>query len=43
MEIREDIVEELVKNYQSPEEILGDNGLIKQLTKAILERCLQGN
>lgn len=42
MEIREELLDELVKEYQSPEEILGGNGLLKQLTKAILERCLQG-
>jgi putative transposase len=42
MEIREELLDELVKNYQSPEDILGENGLLKQLTKGILERCLQG-
>lgn len=42
MEIREELLDELVKNYQSPEDILGENGILKQLTKGILERCLQG-
>jgi putative transposase len=42
MEIREALLDELVKNYQHPEDILGENGLLKQLTKGILERCLQG-
>jgi len=42
MEIREELLDELVKNYQRPEDILGENGLLKQLTKGILERCLQG-
>lgn len=42
MTIRAELIDELVGNYQSPEEILGDNGLLKQLTKAVLERCLQG-
>lgn len=42
MDIREELLDELVKNYQSPEDILGENGLLKQLTKGILERCLQG-
>ena len=42
MEIREELLDELVKGYQSPEEILGENGLLKHLTKAILERCLRG-
>lgn len=42
MEIREELLDELVRDYQSPEEIIGENGLLKQLTKAILERCLRG-
>jgi len=42
MEIREELLDELVQGYQSPEEILGENGLLKHLTKAILERCLRG-
>lgn len=28
-------------NYQKPEELIGENGLLKQLTKALLERALQ--
>lgn len=28
-------------NYKKPEELIGENGLLKQLTKAILERALQ--
>lgn len=28
-------------NYQKPEDLIGENGLLKQLTKAILERALQ--
>jgi putative transposase len=31
----------LLKEYKTPEEILGDNGLLKQLTKAVLERAMQ--
>ncbi len=42
MEIKDELIDELIKGYQSPEEILGENGLLKQLTKAVLERCLQG-
>ena len=42
MEISETLLDELVKNYRVPEDILGENGLLKQLTKGILERCLQG-
>jgi putative transposase len=35
------VIDDLLKNYKSPEEILGENGLLKQLTKAVLERALQ--
>jgi putative transposase len=42
VEIRDELLDELLKNYQRPEDILGENGLLKQLTKAVLERCMQG-
>jgi putative transposase len=42
MGIRAELVDELLKDYQTPEEIVGENGLLKQLTKAILERGLAG-
>lgn len=35
------LIDELLKNYQKPEDIIGENGLLKQLTKAILERAMQ--
>jgi len=28
-------------NYKKPEELIGENGLLKQLTKALLERALR--
>jgi putative transposase len=34
------VIDELLEEYSTPEEILGENGLIKQLTKAVLERAL---
>jgi putative transposase len=36
------LIDELLKGFNSPEEILGQSGLVKQLTKAILERALEG-
>ncbi len=36
-----DLIDELLKDYEKPEDIIGDNGLLKQLTKAILERALE--
>ncbi len=39
--INTDLIDELLKDYQKPEDIIGDNGILKQLTKAILERALE--
>lgn len=35
------LIEELLKDYKNPEDITGENGLLKQLTKAIIERALE--
>ena len=40
-EIRPELIDELLKGYQNPEEITGESGLLKRLTKAILERALE--
>lgn len=42
MTIKEELLDELLKNYKKPEDMLGENGILKQLTKALLERALQG-
>ena len=39
--VNPDLIDELLKDYKKPEDIIGDNGLLKQLTKAILERALE--
>ena len=39
--INTDLINQLLKDYNSPEDVLGDNGLLKQLTKAVLERAMQ--
>src|ERR1700689_5062545 len=41
MAIDEKLIDQLLSNYKKPEDIIGENGLLKQLTKAILERALQ--
>jgi len=41
MAIDKKLIEQLLTDYQKPEDIIGENGLLKQLTKAILERALQ--
>ena len=28
--------------YETPQDILGESGLLKELTKAVIERCLEG-
>ncbi len=35
------LIDELLKDYKKPEDIIGEEGLLKQLTKAILERALE--
>ena len=40
MEIRKEILDELIKDYKNPEDLIGKNGLLKQLTKALLERAM---
>ena len=40
MAIRLELIDELIKDYKKPEDITGENGLLKQLTKAIIERTL---
>lgn len=34
------LIDELLKGYKKPEDIIGKSGLLKQLTKAVLERAL---
>ena len=41
MAIDAKLIDELLKDYKSPEQIIGENGLLKQLTKSLLERALQ--
>jgi putative transposase len=40
MEIRKELLDELIKDYQKPEDLIGETGLLKQLTKALMERAL---
>jgi putative transposase len=41
MAIDKALMDQLLADYKKPEDIIGENGLLKQLTKAILERALQ--
>src|SRR6201984_1572056 len=41
MAIDNKLIDQLLTDYKKPEDIIGENGLLKELTKAILERALQ--
>jgi len=41
MAIDKVLIDQLLADDKKPEDIIGENGLLKQLTKAILERALQ--
>lgn len=41
MSIDKDVLDKLLANYQKPEDIIGENGLLKQLTKALVERAME--
>ena len=41
MAITKEVLDELLKEYKGPEDITGENGLLKQLTKALIERAMQ--
>src|SRR5213082_1177092 len=41
MAIDLDLIDKLLADYKKPEDIIGENGLLKQITKALLERAMQ--
>ena len=38
MALDKDLIDKLLGDYQKPEDLIGENGLLKQLTKALVER-----
>ena len=36
----DELIDNLLKDYQKPEDLIGENGLLKQLTKRLLERAM---
>src|ERR1700757_4435972 len=40
MEIRKEVLDDLIKGYEKPEDLIGETGLLKQLTKALIERAM---
>ena len=41
MAIEKEIVDRLLADYQKPEDLTGENGVLRQLTKALMERALE--
>src|ERR1039458_5492899 len=41
MAIEKEIVDRLLANYEKPEDLTGENGVLRQLTKALMERALE--
>jgi putative transposase len=41
MAIKKELIEELLKDYKNPIDLLGENGLLKQLTKSLVETALE--
>jgi putative transposase len=39
--VQPDLIDLLLADYKKPEDLIGENGILKQLTKAIVERALQ--
>lgn len=41
MPIKDELLEELLKDYKNPEDLLGKDGLLKELTKRLLEKAME--
>ncbi len=41
MATTDELLDELMKNYKKPEDLVGETGLLKQLTKALVERAMK--
>jgi putative transposase len=41
MTIRRELIDELLQDYERPQDILGEGGLLKELIKVVIERCLE--
>lgn len=42
MAISEKLLDELLKDYKNPEDLLGKNGIIQELKKRLIERAMEG-
>jgi len=42
MAIRDEILEEILKEYKNPEDLIGKDGILKELTKRLIEKAMEG-
>jgi hypothetical protein len=40
MEIDEGLIDKLLADYKNPEDLIGEQDLLKELTHALVERCM---
>ncbi len=40
MTFRPELIDELLKDYQCPDDLMGEGGIFRQLTKTLVECCL---
>lgn len=40
MTFRPELIDELLQDYRRSDDLMGEGGLFKQLTKSLIERCL---
>jgi putative transposase len=40
MQIRDELLDELIKGYKKPEDLIGSGGILKELTKRLIERAM---
>jgi hypothetical protein len=40
MEIDEGLIDKLLADYKNPEDLIGEQGLLKELTHALVEQCM---
>ncbi len=41
MTVSNELIDQLLAGYKKPEDLIGENGLLKQLTKILVERALE--
>lgn len=42
MAITQEMLDQLLREYQKPADLIGENGLLKELSEALLSRVMEG-